>query len=181
MRRGGPTDTSPDSEPGEKRPILAVLSVLAVLDVVLWVAVFAQAGGSPGSPSAGAGAAENSHVASAGPTAGSEGGGGGQPDERVAEAGGPQRSIELASASYAGTTFETVAISGVLDGAPAGTTLRVQHREQGRWVSFPLPTTTDAAGRFTAYVEMGAPGSYELRVLDPATRRTSRVVTLQVG
>jgi hypothetical protein len=45
--------------------------------------------------------------------------------------------------------------------------LRVQRGEGGKWMDFPLPTKTDQSGRFMAYVELGQPGRYRLRVLDP--------------
>jgi len=34
-------------------------------------------------------------------------------------------------------------------------------------LAFPLPARTDQSGQFTAYVELGQPGLYWLRVVDP--------------
>jgi hypothetical protein len=35
------------------------------------------------------------------------------------------------------------------------------------WLDFPVPMMTGKSGEFTAYVEVGKPGRYWLRVLDP--------------
>jgi hypothetical protein len=96
-------------------------------------------------------------------------------------AAGGRRHIELAATSYLGQPFETVAIKGRYPGASAGTLLRVQHREGSRWLVFPLPTTTDSSGRFTAHVDMGGAGQYLLRVVDPRRKVLSPVVTLSIG
>jgi hypothetical protein len=61
--------------------------------------------------------------------------------------------------------FQTVPIQGTYHGG-ADTFLQVQRWEGGRWRAFPLPTKTDQSGRFTAYVELGQPGLYWLRVQD---------------
>jgi hypothetical protein len=50
----------------------------------------------------------------------------------------------------------------------------VQRWEGGQWLAFPLPTKTDESGEFTAYVEFGRPGLYQLRVLDPDSDLTSK-------
>ena len=52
--------------------------------------------------------------------------------------------------------------------------LRVQRWEGGEWLAFPLPTKTDELGQFTAFVELGQPGRYQLRVLDPDSGVTSK-------
>ena len=53
--------------------------------------------------------------------------------------------------------FETVRIRGTYHGGPE-TFLQVEWRRAATWVAFPIPTKTDQAGRFIAYVEMGRPG-----------------------
>jgi hypothetical protein len=60
------------------------------------------------------------------------------------------------------------------------TLLRVQREESGVWVDFPTPTVTDASGRFTTYVELGQPGRYRLRMLDPASGMTSATFVLLI-
>jgi hypothetical protein len=62
--------------------------------------------------------------------------------------------------------FQTVPIPGAYHGG-ADKFLQVQRWEKGRWRAFPLLTKTDQSGQFTAYVELGEPGLYWLRVLDP--------------
>jgi len=52
--------------------------------------------------------------------------------------------------------------------------------ERGKWLAFPLPTKTDQSGQFTAYVELGQPGRYPLRVLDPDSGVKSDVFLLVV-
>lgn len=90
-------------------------------------------------------------------------------------------SLRLERSSYVGNPFETILIRGTYVGAPADTTLRVQRREDDRWVDFPLPAATDETGRFSAYVELGSPGRYRLRIADPEGGATSDVVVLRIG
>jgi hypothetical protein len=78
-----------------------------------------------------------------------------------------------------GTPSQTVAIHGRFSG-PAGTFLRVQHWEGGKWLDYPLTAKTDRSGKFTAYVEPGAPGRYQLRVLDSDSLATSKTFVLVI-
>jgi hypothetical protein len=57
----------------------------------------------------------------------------------------------------------------------------VQRREEGRWVNFPIPTRTDRLGQFSAYVELGRPGRYPLRVLDPDSGAKSKTFVLVIN
>jgi hypothetical protein len=75
--------------------------------------------------------------------------------------------------------FETVRIQGTYHGG-GDTFLRVQRWERHRWLAFPLPTKTDQSGRFTAFVELGEPGLYWLRVLDPDSGVTSKPFLLTI-
>jgi hypothetical protein len=77
-----------------------------------------------------------------------------------------EQTIQLEKPPNSAKPFETVRIRGTYRGG-AGTFLRVQRFEGGIWLDFPVPTKTDRSGEFTAYVEMGQPGSYWLRVCDP--------------
>ena len=63
----------------------------------------------------------------------------------------------------------------------ADTFLRVQRWEGGKWLAFPLPTKTDQSGQFTAYVEFGQPGRYQLRILDPGSGVTSNLCASDQG
>jgi Protein kinase domain len=91
------------------------------------------------------------------------------PDPPSSSAG---RVIQLENAADAAKPFQTVEIQGTYRGG-ADTSLRVQRWEGGQWLDFPLPTVTDQAGQFTAYVELGQPGRYRLRLLDPDSGVTS--------
>jgi hypothetical protein len=91
-------------------------------------------------------------------------------------AASPIRVQELTEPARA---FQTVRIKGrFLDGPD--TSLRVQRWEGGKWLDFPLIAQTDKSGRFTAYVELGGQGRYELRVLDPNSLVTSETFVLVI-
>jgi serine/threonine protein kinase len=82
------------------------------------------------------------------------------------------RVIQLENPADAAKPFQTVEIQGTYRGG-ADTSLRVQRWEGGQWLDFPLPTKTDQTGQFTAYVDLGGPGRYRLRLLDPNSGVTS--------
>jgi hypothetical protein len=87
-------------------------------------------------------------------------------DEDPSVAALPGGAIQVTAPDRHAAPFETVPIRGVYrDGA--STFVEVQHRVDGDWRAFPVPAKTDAQGRFTAYVELGRPSRYELRVSDP--------------
>jgi len=90
-----------------------------------------------------------------------------------------QRAIQLEDLADTAKPFQTVPIQGTYRGG-GGTLLRVQRWESGKWLDFPLPTKTDESGRFTAYVELGQPGRYALRVLDPDSGVTSKILVLVI-
>jgi hypothetical protein len=69
--------------------------------------------------------------------------------------------------------FQPVRIEGMYRSGP-DRFLQVQRWEGGKWLAFPVPTKTDKSGKFTAYVELGQPGRYRLRVLDPGSGLTSK-------
>jgi hypothetical protein len=105
------------------------------------------------------------------------------PDTRNGNAvrpSGPQHAIELEGGPYFAEPFETVQISGTYPTADASTELRVQWQRGKRWVSLPLPTVPDPAGDFTAFVELGGPNLYRLRVVDPQLQVTSNTVMLHI-
>ncbi len=62
--------------------------------------------------------------------------------------------------------FQTVRIDGTYRGG-ADTFVEVQRWERHRWLAFPFGAKTDHSGQFTAYVDLGRPGLYWLRVVDP--------------
>jgi hypothetical protein len=90
------------------------------------------------------------------------------------------KTIRLADSEITADPFETVGIRGTYGGG-AHRFLQVQWWSNGRWQTFPVPAKTDASGEFTAYVELGRPSSYRLRVRDPQTSVASQPVTLVIG
>ena len=89
--------------------------------------------------------------------------------------------FQLEYSSYSGAAFETIPIQGTYVGAETGTILHVQRREGGKWVRFPLPAATDENSSFSAYVELGSPGRYRLRVVDLQAKVSSDVVVLKIS
>lgn len=88
--------------------------------------------------------------------------------------------LALEAPSGAAEPFEAVRIRGTFSGGPRSTFLRVQRWERGAWRAFPVPTRADRTGRFSTYVELGQPGRYSLRVLDPTSGVASEPVLLVV-
>ena len=87
--------------------------------------------------------------------------------------------IQLEDSADSAKPFEIVSIRGTHRGGTE-TFLRVERWEGGEWVPFPLPTKTDQSGQFIAYVELGQPGRYRLRVLDPDSGVTSKPEALVI-
>ena len=87
--------------------------------------------------------------------------------------------IELEDSGGSAKPFQTVPISGTYRGG-ADTMLQVERWEGGKWLAFPLQAKTDESGQFTAYVELGLPGRYRLRVLDPSTGVKSQTAELVI-
>ena len=77
-----------------------------------------------------------------------------------------EETIQLEDLAASARPFEAVRIQGTYRGG-AGSFVRVQRWEGGKWLDFPLPTKTDQSGQFITQAEFGQPGSYRLRVLDP--------------
>ena len=71
-------------------------------------------------------------------------------------------------------------MEGTYSGSSARTILRVQHRQDGVWQDFPLPTATDENGHFTVYVELGTAGQHQVRVVDPQAHIASQPVTVVI-
>ena len=89
------------------------------------------------------------------------------------------KSIQVDDSAYSAKPFQTVRIQGTYRGGP-NTFLQVQRLEERKWLSFPLPTKTDDEGRFTAYVELGQPGGYWLRMLDPRSGVASKPFAVMI-
>ena len=90
-----------------------------------------------------------------------------------------RETIQVQDPPESAKPFQTVRIQGTYpDGAD--TFVRVQRWEAGKWLDFPVPTKTDQTGQFTAYVELGQPGRYQLRILDPDSGVTSTSFVLVI-
>jgi hypothetical protein len=169
-RRFSPS--APQSEasalPGRNRRLLPTLLVLAVLVIlnVAWLGLLL-------SRASGERAVESTGTQSATPST--------TEPPASAPRSGPAagEAIQVEDVAASARPFETVRIRGTYRGG-AETFLRVQRWEDGKWLAFPLPTKTDKSGQFTAYVELGQPGRYRLRVLDPSSGLTSKPFVLVI-
>ena len=168
-RRFSPSDALPPREPRPRLRLL-VLGLFVILTAVWLGLLLFRASGEP--------AVESSPIRSATP-------GGGQsitePPASAPRSGSAEReAIQVKDVAASARPFETVRIRGSYrDGAD--TLLRVQRWEDGKWLAFPLPAKTDKSGQFTAYVELGQPGRYRLRLLDPSTGLTSKPFVLVIN
>lgn len=178
--------SSSDAVPGRKlRRRLLVLSVLVILNVICLGLLLSRAPGeqvvepastqsaTPGKLSSSAGPSQPSERRSATSTTPPD------PGDKTGSGSSEQKSIQLDAPAESARPFQTVRIQGTYRGG-ADVFLRVQRWEGGEWVAFPLPTKTDQSGRFTAYVELGQPGRYQLRVLDPESGVTSKPFVLVI-
>jgi hypothetical protein len=167
-RRFSPSNGLPRREPRQRLALL-VLGMFAVLNAVWLGLLLFRASGEP--------AMESTPIQSATPGRGQSTTGPPAPAPRSGSAEG--EAIQVKDVVASARPFETVRIRGSYrDGA--NTLLRVQRWEDGKWLAFPLPTKTDKSGQFTAYVELGQPGHYRLRLLDPSTGVTSKPFVLVI-
>jgi len=168
-RRFSPGGALPDRD--RRRGLkLVVLSVLVVLNVVWLGLLLSRALGEQAVESASIqGAPPGGHSSSAGTSRGS--------DPRNDRA--PEETIQLTDLVASAKPFESVRIQGTHSGR-AETFIRVQRWEGGMWLDFPLLTKTDRVGQFTTYVELGQPGRYWLRVVDPDSAATSEPFVLVI-
>jgi hypothetical protein len=102
-----------------------------------------------------------------------------EPSGEVTHTGREERTIQLEDLADSARSFQAVRIQGTYRGG-AGTFLRVQRWEGGKWLDFPLPTKTDQSGRFITQAEFGQPGRYQLRVLDPDSGVTSNTFVVVI-
>jgi hypothetical protein len=101
------------------------------------------------------------------------------PSDELTDKVGEESTIQLEDLPDSARPFQTVRIQGTYHGG-AHTMLRVQRWEEGKWLAFPLPTKTDQSGQFTTHVELGQPGRYQLRMLDPDSAVTSKPFVLVI-
>ena len=102
-----------------------------------------------------------------------------EPSNQSTDTGGEEPTIQLEDLAGPARSFQTVRIEGTYRGGP-DTFLQVQRWEGGQWLAFPLPAKTDKSGRFTTFVELGQPGVYQLRVVDPDSGVTSKTFVLVI-
>jgi hypothetical protein len=148
------------------RLTLLVLAVLVILNVV-WLGLLLSR--APGESTSTQSATPGGLSSSAGRSPASD------PRSGSAE----EQAIQLEDLPDSARPFQTVRIQGTYHGG-GETFLWVQRWEGGKWLNFPLPTKTNESGRFTAYVELGQPGRYALRVLDPGSGVTSKAFVLVI-
>jgi hypothetical protein len=101
------------------------------------------------------------------------------PGERTDESTGGEATIKLEDLAASARPFEAVRIQGTYHGG-AGSFVRVQRWEAGKWLDFPLPTKIDQSGLFITQAEFGRPGRYRLRVLDPDSGVTSETFVVVI-
>jgi hypothetical protein len=160
-------------QPGRNRRLrlkLLVLGVLVIITVTLLGLLLSRAPGEPAGKSTSTQSAAPGRLSSSAP-----------PPSRSTPRGSSAEgvAIQLKDSADFAMPFQPVRIQGRYQ-AGANTFLRVQRREGAEWVAFPLPAKTDQSGQFTTYVELGQPGRYQLRVLDPNSGATSKTFVLVI-
>jgi hypothetical protein len=101
------------------------------------------------------------------------------PSHQSTGTGGQGPTIQLENLPESAKPFEIVRIEGRYRNGP-DTFVQVQRWEGGEWVASPIPAKTDESGKFTTFVELGPPGRYRLRVVDPDSGVTSKTFVLVI-
>jgi len=166
-----------------RRRLKLILLVLVILNLVSLGVLVSRPGQlaveststQSATPGALSSSASSSPAPRSTPTSTTTTGAGGNTGSGSAEA----KTIQLEDSADSARPFQTVRIQGSYRGG-ADTFLRVQRWQGGQWLAFPLPTKTDQSGRFTTYVELGQPGRYRLRVLDPGSGVQSKPFVLVI-
>jgi hypothetical protein len=159
--------------PGRDRRLrlkLTVLVVLVILNVVVLGFLLSRAPGERAVEST------STQIATPGGVSSSAGR---SPASEPRSGSAEGQTIQLEAPPESARPFQAIRIQGRYHGG-AETFLRVQRWEGGKWLDFPLPTKTDQSGQFTAHVELGQPGRYRLRVLDPDSGVTSKPFVLVI-
>jgi hypothetical protein len=161
----------PVQTPAKKRRIGSLALAATVLAALLIGAVlFAARGGGVTTPSVPTVTATESATVSK-PTS--------EPSSKSTDTRGAGTAFQLENLADSARPFQPVRIQGTYRGGP-DRFLQVQRWEGGKWLSFPVPTKTDQSGQFTAFVELGQPGRYRLRVLDPHSDVRSKTFVLVI-
>jgi hypothetical protein len=167
-RRFSSSAPSPDRTRRQRSKML-VLAVLVILNMVWFGLLLSRAlGERPVESTSSQTATPGGLLSSAGSSPVSAGSG--SPEERT---------IQVKDVPGSAKPFQSVRVQGTYRGGP-DTFLRVERWEGGKWLAFPLSTKTDQSGHFTTYVELGQPGRFPLRVLDPNLGVKSRTFVLVI-
>lgn len=167
-RRFSPSDARPGRN--RRRLTLLVLAMLVILNVVWLGLLLSRAPGERVVESTSTHSASPGGLSSGAPRSPASG-------TRSRSVG--RETIQVEDVPDSARPFETVRIQGTYRGG-ADTFLRVQRWEGGEWLAFPIPTKTDQSGQFTAHVELGQPGRYRLRVLDPGSGLASKTFVIVI-
>jgi len=163
--------------------ILAVVTALivAMASVTAWQIYQPTASGVSGAvlqgptsgPSAGAGESGGTDPSAVAPTTTAS------VDNNTGSGSRNRRIIQLADSPESAKPFQTVRIEGLYRGG-ADALVRVERWESGKWLAFPIPAKTDKSGQFAAYVDLGHPSRYRLRVQDVGSSVSSDPFVLVV-
>ena len=167
-RRFSPSGARPGRN--RRRLTLLVLAVLVILNVVWLGLLLSRAPGERVVESTSTHSASLGGLSSGAPRSPTSG-------TRSRSVG--RETVQVEDVPDSARPFETVRIQGTYRGG-ADTFLRVQRWEGGKWLAFPVPTKTDQSGQFTAHVEFGQPGRYQLRVLDPGSGLASKTFVVVI-
>ena len=157
-------------------PVRRAVGVAGVLILFCCAVVFYQL--APGFPTSGPSPSTTAN-SSASPAPTKVGTESATPTAVSSSSGSGEEAIQLDDSAISAKPFQAVRIQGTYHGG-ADTFLQVQRWEGSKWVPFPVPTKTDQWGQFTAYVELGRPGRYRLRVLDPDSGVKSKPFVLVI-
>jgi hypothetical protein len=167
---------APAAETGRtavRRGVLGVCAVLFLLGCAVMVYQVVPGFNTSGSrPTTTASSAPTSAVTQSATPGGVSSTAGQSPASDPRSGSAAEGAIQLEGVADSARPFQPVRIQGSYRGG-ADAFVQVERWEGGKWLAFPLPTKTDQSGQFTAYVEFGQPGRYQLRVLDPESGVTS--------
>jgi hypothetical protein len=167
---------APQGGPGRRAAMLSLAAAVVTVVAATTVSVIPDRGApsaSPGEPSSSARPSQVPENGQSTPRTRPRA-------DRDADPGSTQaETISVSGLADSARPYQTVPISGTYRGSSKAF-LHVQRWEQGKWRAFPLPAKTDQSGQFTAYVELGQPSRYRLRVLHPDSGRTSEPFVLVI-
>lgn len=90
----------------------------------------------------------------------------------------PASDIVLSASPATVSANQTVSLSGSYPGGSG--TLQVQRMENGAWVDFPVDTLVGADGSFNTTISSGRKGTWQFRMFDAASGRSSNAVQVVI-